>query len=68
MGLPVARDLDGRVLTEILEEDFARAHPLTLIPSYGGLTSATPAPAALPSSRPLPSGYLSEGSRSTGSR
>jgi predicted AlkP superfamily phosphohydrolase/phosphomutase len=35
MGLPVARDLDGRVLTEILEEDYARTHPLTFIPSYG---------------------------------
>src|SRR5439155_8435872 len=35
MGLPVARDLDGRVLTEILDEDFARSHPLTFIPSYG---------------------------------
>jgi predicted AlkP superfamily phosphohydrolase/phosphomutase len=44
MGLPVARDLDGRVLTEILDEDFARAHPLTFIPSYGGLATATPEP------------------------
>ena len=40
MGLPVARDIDGRVLTEILEEDFARAHPLTFIPSYGALRPA----------------------------
>jgi len=37
MGLPVARDMDGRVLTEILDEDFARAHPMTLIPTYRGL-------------------------------
>jgi hypothetical protein len=37
MGLPVARDMDGRVLTEILDEEFARAHPLTFIPSYGAL-------------------------------
>jgi predicted AlkP superfamily phosphohydrolase/phosphomutase len=34
MGLPVARDMEGRVLTEILEDDFARAHRVTLIPSY----------------------------------
>ena len=37
MGLPVARDMEGRVLTEILEEDFARAHPLTFVPSYESL-------------------------------
>jgi predicted AlkP superfamily phosphohydrolase/phosphomutase len=34
MGLPVARDMEGRVLTEIVTEDFARSHPLTYIPSY----------------------------------
>ena len=34
MGLPVARDMEGRVLTEIVTEDFARSHPLTFIPSY----------------------------------
>ena len=37
MGLPVARDMEGRVLTEILDEDFARAHPLTFVPSYESL-------------------------------
>ena len=37
MGLPVARDMEGRVLSEILEEDFARAHPVTFIPSYESL-------------------------------
>ncbi len=45
MGLPVARDLDGRVLTEILDEDFARSHPLTFIPSYGALETARGVPA-----------------------
>jgi hypothetical protein len=40
MGLPVAQDMDGRVLTEILDEDFARSHPLTFIPSYRGLRPA----------------------------
>jgi hypothetical protein len=37
MGLPVARDMDGRVFTEILEEDFIHAHPVTFIPSYESL-------------------------------
>lgn len=37
MGLPVARDMEGRVLTEILDDDFARAHPVTFVPSYESL-------------------------------
>jgi predicted AlkP superfamily phosphohydrolase/phosphomutase len=37
MGLPVARDMEGRVLTEILDDEFARAHPVTFIPSYESL-------------------------------
>jgi predicted AlkP superfamily phosphohydrolase/phosphomutase len=37
MGLPVARDMEGRVLAEIVEEEFARAHPVTFIPSYESL-------------------------------
>jgi predicted AlkP superfamily phosphohydrolase/phosphomutase len=37
MGLPVARDMEGHVLTEIVEDDFARAHPVTFIPSYESL-------------------------------
>jgi predicted AlkP superfamily phosphohydrolase/phosphomutase len=41
-GLPVARDMEGRVLTEILEEDFARAHPVTFVPSYESLAAVTP--------------------------
>jgi hypothetical protein len=46
-GLPVARDLEGRVLTEMLEDDFARAHPVTFIPSYESL-DVVPAKAAGP--------------------
>jgi predicted AlkP superfamily phosphohydrolase/phosphomutase len=42
MGLPVARDMEGRVLTEIVDERFARAHPVTFIPSYESL-AVTPA-------------------------
>ena len=37
MGLPVARDMEGRVLTEMMDESFARAHPITYIPSYESL-------------------------------
>jgi predicted AlkP superfamily phosphohydrolase/phosphomutase len=37
MGLPIARDMEGRVLTEILDHAFARAHPVTFIPSYESL-------------------------------
>jgi hypothetical protein len=37
MGLPVARDMDGRVLTEMLEASFTAAHPVTFIPSYESL-------------------------------
>ena len=32
MGLPVARDMEGRILTEILDPAFARENPLTFIP------------------------------------
>jgi hypothetical protein len=37
MGLPVARDMEGRVLTEMLDEEFTRTHPITYIPSYESL-------------------------------
>ena len=36
MGVPVARDLDGRVLVDILEDGFARRHPITYVPTYEG--------------------------------
>jgi predicted AlkP superfamily phosphohydrolase/phosphomutase len=52
MGLPVARDMEGRVLTEILDEAFIRTHPVTFIPSYESLAvmplSAGPPPALPP--------------------
>jgi hypothetical protein len=34
LGLPVARDLDGRILTETFTPEFLEAHPLTFVPSY----------------------------------
>lgn len=37
MGLPVARDMEGRVMTEALQADFVQRRPLTYIPSYESL-------------------------------
>ena len=34
MGKPVAGDMDGRVLTEAIEQDFLRAHPVTEVETY----------------------------------
>lgn len=46
MGLPAARDLEGRVLAEVFERSFLEAHPLTFVPSYETLEG-------LPGARPL---------------
>ena len=55
MGLPVARDMEGRVLTEILEPEFARQRPVTFIPSYESLAVAPAVPgASLDDLPPLP--------------
>jgi hypothetical protein len=40
MGLPLARDMEGRVWTEILEDDFLRQHPVSFIPTYAGVATA----------------------------
>lgn len=37
LGLPVARDLDGRLLTEAFTAEFLDSHPLTFVPSYEAL-------------------------------
>lgn len=39
-GLPVGRDMEGRVLAEMFEGAFARAHPVTYIPSYENIAVA----------------------------
>jgi predicted AlkP superfamily phosphohydrolase/phosphomutase len=58
MGLPVARDMEGHVLTEILDDDFARAHPVTFVPSYESLAvtpvagSADPRPVTMTEETP----------------
>jgi len=38
LGVPVARDLDGRVLTAAFSRGFLARHPLTFLPSYETLT------------------------------
>jgi hypothetical protein len=40
MGLPVARDMEGRVLSELVDPAYARDHPVTFIPSYESLAVA----------------------------
>ena len=34
LGLPVARDMDGKVLTNLLTKEFLAAHPVQFIDSY----------------------------------
>jgi hypothetical protein len=38
LGVPVARDLDGQVLTAAFDRAFLANHPLTFFPSYESLT------------------------------
>jgi hypothetical protein len=40
LGLPIARDLDGRVLTDAFDRRFLAEHPLTFLPSYETLEGA----------------------------
>jgi predicted AlkP superfamily phosphohydrolase/phosphomutase len=54
MGLPVARDMDGRILTEMLQDDFMRAHPAAFIPSYESLAVAPVTAEVPPGLPPLP--------------
>ena len=52
MGFPIARDLDGQVLTGVFESAFLARHPLLFVPSYDTLGSQPPEPP--PARRPLP--------------
>jgi predicted AlkP superfamily phosphohydrolase/phosphomutase len=56
MGLPVARDMEGRVITEMLEDDFTRAHHLSFVPSYDAVAASgeTPSAASAPDLPPWP--------------
>ena len=40
MGLPVARDMEGRVLHELIDPGFASDNPVTFIRSYESLAVA----------------------------
>jgi hypothetical protein len=40
VGLPIARDLDGRVLTSAFDRNYLATHPLTFLPSYETLEPA----------------------------
>jgi hypothetical protein len=40
LGFPVARDLDGQVVTAAFDPLFLARHPLTFFPSYEGLSKA----------------------------
>jgi hypothetical protein len=59
LGFPVARDLDGHVLTSAFDKGYLARHPLTFLPSYEGLARSpvsTPIqPAIRPSASPPPS-------------
>ncbi len=54
MGLPLARDMDGRVWTEILEDDFLRQHSVSFIPSYAGIAPVPLSPEVEEDLPPLP--------------
>ncbi|HYX26265.1 MAG TPA: alkaline phosphatase family protein [Thermoanaerobaculia bacterium] len=45
LGFPVARDLDGQVLTSAFDKRFLARNPLTFFPSYEGLAPAGERPA-----------------------
>jgi len=53
LGFPVARDLDGRVLTSAFDKGFLTRHPLTFLPSYEALTGPPPGSTPSASRRPL---------------
>jgi hypothetical protein len=42
LGFPVARDLDGHVLTAAFDKEFLAENPVTFFPSYEGLAVAGP--------------------------
>jgi len=55
MGLPVPRDMEGRVLSELVDAQYASDNPLTFIPSYESVAVAPAAPGgAVEDLPPLP--------------
>ncbi|HSN68855.1 MAG TPA: hypothetical protein VLV48_06400, partial [Thermoanaerobaculia bacterium] len=57
-GLPIGRDMDGRIVTEAFTDAFLRAHPIQLIQSYEGdrLEARRTAAPAAQSEPQVPSG------------
>jgi predicted AlkP superfamily phosphohydrolase/phosphomutase len=56
MGLPVARDMEGHVLTDVLDGSLARTYRVTYIPSYESLAVTPLAPTEEADLPPLPEG------------
>jgi predicted AlkP superfamily phosphohydrolase/phosphomutase len=54
MGLPVARDMEGRILTEMLQDELMRAHAVSFIPSYESLAVRPTTAEVPPGLPPLP--------------
>lgn len=52
LGFPVARDLDGKVLTTAFNKEFLRRNPLTFFPSYEGLRPLPPPASDRPPASP----------------
>jgi hypothetical protein len=46
--------MEGRVLAELVDEEFARAHPVTFIPSYESLAVTAPSQDPGLATPPLP--------------
>lgn len=42
MGLPVAEDFDGKVITALFTPAFQAAHPVRKVPSYGAMSAGKP--------------------------
>jgi Type I phosphodiesterase / nucleotide pyrophosphatase len=42
LGVPIARDADGQVLTSAFDRGFLARHPLTFVPSYEGIAPVRP--------------------------
>ena len=49
LGLPVARDLDGRVLEETFRETFLRQNPISHVDTYGSRSVPVRSEGAVPS-------------------
>jgi hypothetical protein len=51
LGIPIARDLDGQVITAAFEQSFLATHPLQFVPSYGTVVQIDDPPPSSTSER-----------------